>query len=148
MPITYEVDQTNNLICAKATGSFTDEDVRQFESVILSEYSAKQGCSILFDATASTTEKLSERAVKRLLGMGTATPSSDELLASKTAIVSPNTRCSAWIHAFVRGTRRVIVFMSVEVAEAWLGLKPDRERALQPSLKENFLSKPNPVVTA
>jgi hypothetical protein len=147
MAITYKVDQTNNLIRVKATGSLTDEDMRQCESLISAEERITQGCRILFDATAATVGIVPEVALKRLLGMG-GPPSSDEFLGSKTAIVSPDTRCSAWIQALMRGTdRRVIVFTSLEIAELWLGLNPDHERALQPSLKDDFLSKPGPVLT-
>jgi len=59
MPITYDVDEEQNLVLVKVSGEFTDEIVLQFERDFIADRRVKPGFRALFDARAVQVGELS-----------------------------------------------------------------------------------------
>ncbi len=49
MPITYDIDEEQNLVLVKVSGEFTDEIVLQFERDFIADRHVKPGFRALFD---------------------------------------------------------------------------------------------------
>ncbi len=122
MPITYDVDEDQNLVLVKVSGEFTDEIVLRFERNIIADRRIKPGFRALFDARAVRLTEVSEKAIDQLLEMEEADPG--KFNRSRRALVFNEQLGWARAEKFEgRARGRVIVFYSMDVARTWLGIK-------------------------
>ncbi len=122
MPITYDVDEDQNLVLVKVSGELTDEIVLRFERNIIVDRRIKPGFRALFDARAVRLTEVSEKAIDQLLEMEEADPG--KFNRSRRALVFKEQPGWARAEKFEdRARGSVIVFYSMDVARMWLGIK-------------------------
>ncbi len=122
MPITYDVDEEQNLVLVKVSGEFTDEIVFRFERDIIADRRIKPVFRALFDARAVRLTEISEKAIDQLLEMEEADP--EKFNRSRRALVFNEQLGWARAKKFEDSAKgRVIVFYSMDVARMWLGIK-------------------------
>ncbi len=122
MPITYDVDEDQNLLLVKVSGEFTDEIVLRFERDIIADRRIKPGFRALFDARTVRLTEVSEKAIDQLLEMEEADP--EKFNRSKRALVfneEPGWERAKKFEGSASG--RVIVFYSMDVARMWLNIE-------------------------
>ena len=124
MPITYDVDEEQNLVLVKVSGEFTDEIVLRFERDFIADRRIKPGFRALFDASTVRLTEVSEKAIDQLLEMEEADPG--KFNHSRRALVFNEQLGWARAEKFEdRARGRVIVFYSMDVARIWLGIKEE-----------------------
>ena len=122
MPITYDVDEDQNLLLAKVSDELTNEIVLRFERDVIADRRLKPGFRGLFDARAVRLTEVSEKAIDKLLQMEEADPG--KFNRSRRALVfneQPGWARAGKFEDRARGT--IIVFYSMDVAKMWLGIK-------------------------
>jgi len=122
IPITYDVDEEQNLVLVKVSGEFTDEIVLQFERDFIADRHVKPGFRALFDARAVRLTEVSEKTVGRLLEMEEADP--EKFNRSRRALVFNEQLGWARAKKFEdSASGSVIVFYSMDVARMWLNIE-------------------------
>ncbi len=124
MPITYDVDEDQNLVFVNVSGKFTDEILLRFERDFIADHRIKPGFRALFDASAVRLTEVSEKAIDQLMEMEEADPG--KFNCSRRALVFNEQPGWARAGKFEDGARgRVMVFYSMDVARIWLGIKEE-----------------------
>lgn len=121
MPITYEVDETQNVVHATLRGTISAEEflayVRQFHA----DTRIKPGYRELVDGTAAQAGDITPELFDMIVELDRQRP--ELQVNSRTAIVVPSVEGFDLAREYERKAQtNVIVFTSLDVARTWLGL--------------------------
>jgi len=120
MPISYDIDEQENLVVAKVTGQLTDDDVTSFEADFLADGRLKPGFRGLFDATAIASTPIESATIQTLLDMESKCP--ERFAGSRRALVFHESVGWEMAKEFERqADGNVIVFCDLHTARIWLG---------------------------
>lgn len=121
MPITYWVDESQNVVYATVRGRVGVEDfltyVRQFHA----DARIRPGYRELVDATAAQAENITPQLLDLIVEADRQRPELQE--NSRTAIVVPSVEGFNLAQEYERkALMSVVAFTSLDVAKTWLGL--------------------------
>ena len=121
MPITYEVDEPENIVYAWVSGRVGVEDFQANVQQFLADTRIKPGYRELVDATAAAPEHVTAELFRRIAEIDRQHP--QVLPGARTAIVVPQAPGFDLARQDQPMTRmQVLVFFSLDVAREWLGI--------------------------
>jgi hypothetical protein len=131
MPISYEVKNSGNFVHSVATGPVSDADLLDYQTTLLADPRVKPGFHELFDATAAHDAGLSEAVLEKMVE--TDLGHAEKLRGGKCVVVVRDG--FKWAERFTqlhKGPNRIMVFVNMEVARAWVGIDETASRASRP----------------
>jgi hypothetical protein len=121
MPITYEVDESQNVVYATVRGTVDAEDVLSYVRQFLADSRIKPGYRELVDATTAQAGDITPELFDMIVELDRQRP--ELQVNSRTAIVVPSVEGFDLARDYERKAQmNVIVFTSLDVARTWLGL--------------------------
>jgi hypothetical protein len=121
MSITYDVDETHNVVYATVLGTANAADFLAYAQQFLADPRIKPGYRELLDATAAQVGDITPDLFDRIVALDRERP--EMLPGSRTAIVVPSVEGFDLARQYERKAQlSVIVFTSLDVAKTWLGL--------------------------
>jgi len=121
MPIRYEVKNSGNLVHSVATGPVSEADLLDYQTTLLADPRVKPGFHELFDATVARDAGLSEAVLEKMVEADL--EHAEKLRGSKCAVVVRDG--FKWAERYTqlhKGPNRIMVFVNMEVARAWVGI--------------------------
>jgi hypothetical protein len=121
MPISYDVKNSGNLVHSVATGPVSEADLLDYQATLLADPRVRPGFYELFDATVAHESGLSEAVLEKMVEADL--EHTEKLRGSKCAVVVRDGY--KWAERFTqlhKGPNRVMVFVNLEVARAWVGV--------------------------
>jgi hypothetical protein len=121
MPITYEVDEAQNIVYATVRGTVDAENFLDYVRQFHADARIRPGYRELVDATAAQAGDITPELFDLIAELDRQRP--DLQVNSRTAIVVPSVEGFDLARQYERKAQTtVIVFTSLDVARTWLGL--------------------------
>jgi hypothetical protein len=121
LPITYDVDESRNVVYATVQGIVHAEDFLDYARRFQADPRIKPGYRELIDARAATPGEITPELFDQVAALDRERP--EMLPGSRTAIVVPSVEGFDLARQYERKAQvTVIVFTSLDVAKTWLGL--------------------------
>lgn len=121
MPITYEVDVSQNVVYATVRGTVSAEDFLSYVRQFHADSRIKPGYRELVDATVAQADEITTELFDMIVELDRQRP--ELQVNSRTAIVVPSVEGFDLAREYERKAQMsVVVFTSLDVARTWLGL--------------------------
>lgn len=121
MPISYEVDESQNIVYAAVTGTVHAEDFLDYVNRFHADARIKPGYRELVDARGATPGDITAALFDKIIEIDRARP--EMLPGARTAIVVPSIEGFDLARQYEKKAQMtVIVFTSLDVAKTWLGM--------------------------
>ncbi len=121
MPITYRVDESQNVVYATVRGTVNVEDFLSYVRQFHADARIRPGYRELVDATAAQAENITPQLLDLIVEADRRRPELQE--NSRTAIVVPSVEGFNLAREYERkALMSVVAFTSLDVAKTWLGL--------------------------